>query len=49
MQDSERLRNQWSLIDHLLIAAAERLDLPTALCQGSMRNVLRSVLSLSKT
>ncbi len=25
----------WSLIDHLLIAAAERLDLPTVLCQGS--------------
>ena len=48
MQDSERLRNQWSLIDHHVIAAAERLDLPTVLCQGNMRRVLTSALSLSK-
>ena len=48
MQDSDRLRNQWSLIDHQAIAAAKRVDLPTVLCQGSMRRVLTSVLSLSK-
>ncbi len=44
MQDVERLRNRWSVIDHYTIAAAERLDLPTVLCQGSMRRVLTSVL-----
>ena len=48
MQDIERTRNRMSLIDHQAIAAAERLDLPTVLCQGSMRRVLTSVLSLSK-
>ena len=48
MQDFERTRNRLSLIDHQTIAAAERLDLPTVLCQGQMRRVLTSVLSLSK-
>jgi hypothetical protein len=48
MQDSEQLRNRWSLIDHQVFVAAERLDLPTVLCQGSMRRVLTSVLSVSK-
>ena len=48
MQDAERLRNRWSVVDHYTIAAAERLDLPTVLCQGSMRRVLTSVLSVSK-
>ena len=48
MQDFERLRNLLSVIDHHIIAAAERLDLPTVLCQGSMRRVLTSVLGVSK-
>ena len=48
MQEFERPRNRLALIDHQIIAAAERLDLPTVLCQGSMRRVLTSVLSLSK-
>ena len=48
MQDAERLRNRWSVVDHYTIAAAERLDLPTVLCQGSMRRVLTSVLGVSK-
>ena len=48
MQEFERARNRMPLIDHQIIAAAERRDLPTALCQGSMRRVLVSVLSLSK-
>ena len=48
MQDQERARNLLSLVDHHIIAAAERLDLPTVLCQGSMRRVLTSVLGVSK-
>ena len=48
IQEMEQSRNIMALIDHQTIAAAERLDLPTALCQGSMRRVLTSVLSLSK-
>ena len=44
MQDQERARNLLSVIDHHIIAAAERLDLPTVLCQGRMRRVLTSVL-----
>ena len=48
MQDMERTRNLLSVVDHQIIAAAERLDLPTVLCQGSMRRVLTSVLGLSK-
>ena len=48
MQEMEHARNRLSLIDHQIIAAAERLDLPTVLCQGSMRRVLTSVLSLSR-
>ena len=47
MQDVERARNLLSLVDHHIIAAAERLDLPTVLCQGSMRRVLTSVLGVS--
>ena len=48
MQEFEQARNLMSLIDHDIIAAAERLDLPTLLCQGSMRRVLTSVLSVSR-
>ena len=48
MQDVERARNLLSVVDHHIIAAAERLDLPTVLCQGSMRRVLTSVLGVSK-
>ena len=48
MQDQERARNLLSVVDHHIIAAAERLDLPTVLCQGSMRRVLTSVLGVSK-
>ena len=48
MQDNERARNLLSLVDHHIIAAAERLDLPTVLCQGQMRRVLVSVLGVSK-
>ncbi len=48
MQAFERSRNLLPLIDHALIAEAERLDLSTALCQGDIRRVLTSVLSLSK-
>ncbi len=48
MQEFERTRNRLSVVDHQTIAAAERLDLPTVLCQGSMRRVLTSVLGLSK-
>jgi hypothetical protein len=48
MQKFERTRNRLSVVDHQAIAAAERLDLLTVLCQGSMRRVLVSVLGLSK-
>ena len=48
MQEFERTRNRLSVVDHQAIAAAERLDLPTVLCQGSMRRVLTSVLGVSK-
>ena len=48
MQEFERTRNRLSVVDHQIFAAAERLDLPTVLCQGSMRRVLVSVLGLSK-
>ena len=48
MQDFERFRNRLSLVDHQLIADGVRRDLPTALCQGSMRRVLTSALGLSK-
>ena len=48
MQEFEQARNRLSLIDHQIIADAERRDLPTVLCQGSMRRVLTSVLSVSK-
>ena len=37
MQGYERVRNQLPLIDHHTIAAAQRLDLPTVLCQGNLR------------
>ena len=37
-----------ALLDHEIIAAAERLDLATVLCQGNLRRVLTSVFSLSK-
>ena len=49
MQEMERTRNLVSVIDHQAIMAAERLDLASVLCQGSMRRVLASVLSLSKS
>ena len=48
MQEVERTRNRLWSVDHQAIAAAERLDLPTVLCQGSMRRVLTSVLGVSK-
>ena len=48
MQEFEQARNRLSLIDHQIIAAAERLDLATSLCQGSIPRMLRSVLSLSR-
>ena len=48
LQGFERLRNRMWLIDHQLIADGLRRDLPTALCQGSMRRVLGSALSISK-
>ena len=48
MQEFERTRNRLSVVDHHIIAAAERLDLATLLCQGSMRRVLTSVLGVSK-
>ena len=49
MQAFERFRNRLPVVDHHLIAVAERLDLPTVLCQGSMRRVLTSALGLSKS
>ena len=36
------------MIDHHTIAAAQRLDLPTVLCQGNLRRVLTSALGISK-
>ena len=48
MQDFEQLRNLMSVIDHYTMAAAQRLDLPTVLCQGNILRVLTSVLNLSK-
>ena len=48
MQEMEHARNRLSLIDHQVIAAAERRDLPTSLCQGSIPRMLRSVLRVSK-
>ena len=48
LQGFERLRNRMSLIDHQMIADGLRRDLPTALCQGSMRRVLSSALGVSR-
>ena len=48
MQDFEQFRNRLSLVDHLMIADGMRRDLPTKLCQGSMRRVLTSGLGISK-
>src|SRR4051812_25905437 len=48
MQDFEQLRNLMAVVDHYTIAAAQRLDLPTVLCQGNMLRVLTSGLGLSK-
>jgi len=49
MQTFERVRNRLSLIDHQIIVDGQRRDLPTAMCQGSMRRVLTSALSLSRS
>ena len=48
MQTFEQSRNKLSLVDHAVIAEAERQNLPTVLCQGNMRRVLTSALSLSR-
>jgi hypothetical protein len=47
MQDFEQQRNRIPLIDHALIADAEARNLPDALTQPSMIQVLMSVLRLS--
>src|SRR5687768_15941616 len=47
MQDIEQARNRIPLIDHCLIADAEARDLPDALTQPSMIQLLMSVLRLS--
>ena len=48
MQDLEQQRNRIPLIDHSLIADAEKRNLPDALTQPSMTRVLMSVLRLSQ-
>src|SRR5688572_5898380 len=48
MHTFEQLRNRLPLIDHQIIADGLRRDLPNLLCQGTMRRVLTSTLSLSK-
>ncbi len=47
-QSFEQVRNRLPLVDHSLIHAADRRDLPQLLCQGSMRRVLASALRISK-
>ncbi len=48
MQAFERFRNGLPVVDNHLIAVAERLDLPTVLCQGNLARVLTSGLGISK-
>ena len=48
MHTFEQLRNRLSVVDHQIIVDGQRRDLPNALCQGTMRRVLTSTLSLSK-
>lgn len=48
MQRVEQSRNRFPLLDHALIDLAKQHDLPTVLCQGSMRRVLTSTLLISK-
>ena len=45
---SEHTRNLLPLVDHALIAEADRLDLPTVLCQGNLKRVWTSALSISR-
>jgi Domain of unknown function (DUF222)/HNH endonuclease len=48
LQGFEGLRNRLPLIDHELIIEADARDLPSTLCQGSLRRVLTSALRVSK-
>ena len=48
MHSFEQLRNRLSVVDHHIIVDGQRRDLPDRLCQGTMRRVLTSTLSLSK-
>jgi hypothetical protein len=48
MRAFEQVRNRLPLVDHRIIADAERRELPSALCQGTMRRLLASTLRISR-
>ncbi len=48
LQRFERFRNRLSLVDHRLIAWAERLEVATFMGQNNLRRVLTSLLSISR-
>ncbi|MFP5282080.1 MAG: DUF222 domain-containing protein [Actinomycetes bacterium] len=47
LTEFERFRNRLPLVDHAVIAEADRRGLPDTLCQGTMRRVLTAALRLS--
>ncbi len=47
MQTFEEARNRLPLVDHRMVADVERRDLANRLCQGSVRRVLTTALSIS--
>ncbi len=44
----ELTHNQWNSVNLLVLAALDRADAATALCQGNLRRVLTSALGISK-
>ncbi len=47
-QELEVMRNRWTAIDLTILAGLASVDAPTVLCQGNLRRVLTSALSISK-
>jgi hypothetical protein len=47
-QRFEQIRNRCAVVDHRVIGEAERLDLPSVLCQGRIQRVLTAALSISR-
>jgi hypothetical protein len=48
MQEFERFRNRLSVIDHLLVDAAERFDLADHVCQPNVARMLTATLRISE-